>query len=244
MYIISLHKETLRITIHNQYPGLELISPVYFSSDTPCHISPSQQTDAGTIMKASFGRYSKQEEFRGILLYKLQKKHTAKSDNQSDNSMTSIENTKTSLYFLVLWDVGYDDHVFRVCLVEYDRTLDGDDLWRLHYKYEYVIRNYYKSRTITWSMYDGAVMETRFDKTYRSDYKLDIVISEGTKKYIVEKPIRIDLKRLVLLLSMLFVLIYVVRLREPSLFELNIYNQCPNVNLVSLTCITDDRSTC
>jgi hypothetical protein len=44
-------------------------------------------------------------------------------------------------------------------------------------------------------MYDNVTMKTKRDVRYGSDYKLNIVISEETGKYSMEKPIEIDLER-------------------------------------------------
>jgi hypothetical protein len=85
----------------------------------------------------------------------------------------------------------------------------------------------------------NTVMEMKFDVTYRSDYKLDIVISEGTGRYDMKEPLKYDLKRFVSLLLMLIVLIYVVRLDIELSVKLNIRNQCLNVDLVSLAYYTD-----
>jgi hypothetical protein len=71
MLTISFVKEALNITIHNQYPSLELTSPVYFSTGTTCHASPSQKTDIGATVDISFGIDPKQEDFKCALLYKL-----------------------------------------------------------------------------------------------------------------------------------------------------------------------------
>jgi hypothetical protein len=73
---------------------------------------------------------------------------------------------------------------------------------------------------------------------------LDVVISKGTGKYNLKKPIEIDLKRSVLSLPILIVLIYVVRLSVQPSVELDIHNQCLNVDLISPIYITSYRSEC
>jgi hypothetical protein len=93
-------------------------------------------------------------------------------------------------------------------------------------------------------MYGGAVMKTRFNIVYGSDYNLNLVISEGTGKYNMKNPMKIDPKRLVLPLSTLFILIYTISLPIKPAIKLNIHNQCPNVDLISPTYIADSRSEC
>jgi hypothetical protein len=103
---------------------------------------------------------------------------------------------------------------------------------------------YYKSDLITWSMHGGTVMKTRLDVAYGSDYELHVTISEGNWEYAMEKPMKIDPKRLVLQLLMLVALIYAIRLRINPTFKLNIHNRCWNVGLVSPTYITGDGLGC
>jgi hypothetical protein len=175
MPTISFAKEALNITIHNQYPSLELTSPVYFSTGTTYHVSPSQQTNINTIMKASFGIDSKQEDFKCALLYKLQRKHTNRTNNQPNGNAASIEDIATNIHFLVFWNVKDYDHKFCVCLIEFtsDFTWDEDKLWTLYDDYNNRFCEDYKSNVITWSMNDGSVMRTQSEVTYGSDYKLN-----------------------------------------------------------------------
>jgi hypothetical protein len=188
-----------------------LTSPVYCSNDKPCHVSPSQQTDIGTTMKASFGVDSEQHYFIGALLYKLQKKHV-KIAGQHNSSVACIEDIIANIHLLVIWNVDDDHHRFRVCLIECtdESTWDEDKLWALYWKYNRQIYENYKSSIVTWLMHDGTVMKMRRDITYGSDYKLDIVISEGARKYNMEEPLKINPKRLVLSLSIMIMLIYVI----------------------------------
>jgi hypothetical protein len=93
-------------------------------------------------------------------------------------------------------------------------------------------------------MYDNVTMKTKRDVRYGSDYKLNIVISEGNGKHFMKKPMKIDLKRLVLSSPMLITLIYAVRPTIKPSFKLNIHHQCLDVNLVSPTYITDDELEC
>jgi hypothetical protein len=197
---ISFDKETLNIIIHNQYPGLELTSPVYCSNGTTCHALPSQQIDTGNTMEASFGINSRYGYFNGILLYKLQRKHTTKTGNHPNNSTASIGDTATNIYLLVLCNIfNIDDYGndYYACLLECadDFTWDEDKLWALYHQYLGRIHANYRYIVTLWLMNDGAVIKTGLDITYGSDYKFNIFISKGTGKYHMEKPMRIDLER-------------------------------------------------
>jgi hypothetical protein len=208
---ISLDK-ALNITIHNQYSDLELISPVYFSDGTTYCVSPDQKAGTGNIMETSFGIDSKQKDLKCVLLYKLQRKRAAKTDNQSDNNAVFIENTVTNMYLLVAWVAKNYKHKFCAYLMEFtdDFTWDEDKLWALYREYNDQFHMDYRPRIITWSMHNNAVMKMRFDITYGSDYKLDIVISEGNREGNMREPISVDPKGLVLSLPMLVVLIYML----------------------------------
>jgi hypothetical protein len=247
MCTISFDKEALNITIHNLYPSLELASPIYCSNGTTCHVSPSRQTDIGNTIEASFGIYPKQEYSLCTLLYKLQSKHITKTDHQSNSSTVSIKDTATtSMYLLVVWHVNYQFHDFYVCIIECtdDFTWDEDKLWALYWQYYNQFRKDYKYNIITWLMHGEAVMKTKLDVTYGSNYKLNIIITEGICGHNIEEPISINPKRLVLSLQILIMLMYTVSLCIRPSFKLDIHNQCLNIDLVSPTYITDYRLEC
>jgi hypothetical protein len=183
MHTISFTKEALNITIRNQYPDLTLISPAYFNVGTACCVPPSQQIDTGDIMEASFGVDAKEEYFKGVLLYKLQRKHATSMDNRLNPSMTE----DTNIYLLMIWNSIIHDQ--GSCLVEYAGhfTWNEEKLWALYQQYEDQFISDGKSNMITWFMHDSIVLKIRFDVTYESDCKLDITISEGTRKYDMKK---------------------------------------------------------
>jgi hypothetical protein len=239
MCTVSFTKDTLNINIHNLYPDVELISPVYCGNGVTCHTPSSRQTDTGTIVEASFGIDFRQKDIKAALLYKLQRKHTAKTGNHSNSSIASIEDTATSIYLLVVWNVTNERIDFPVCLLECtdDFTWDEDKLWALCHQYNVHLYENYDYRVIMWLMHGDTVMKIRRDVIYGSNCKLDIVISEGTGKYSMERPMKIDPKRLVLPLSILIVLIYALSLPIRPSFELSVHNRCLNIDLVSPTYI-------
>jgi hypothetical protein len=233
MCTVSFEK-VLNITVHNQYPSLELTSPVYFSTNTTNCVPPSRQTDTDSIMKTSFRIDYKQKDLKCVSLYKLQRKHATKIDNQHDSSTISIENTTTNMYLLVAWVADDYDHKFHVCLLECtdDFAWDEDKLWSLYEECNDQFHMDDISKIIIWSIHGNAIMKTKLEVSYGSEYELDIVISEGNRKDDMKEPMKINPKRLVLSLSLLTVLIYAVRLLIRPSFKLNIYNQCMNVDLI------------
>jgi hypothetical protein len=198
MCTVSYDKEMLHMTIHNQYPGLELVSPVYFSSGTIYHAPSSQQKDTGNIIESSFGIDSKKTDVKGAVLYKLQRKRTTRIGNRSNSNASSIKNTATNMYLLVVWNVkSCHYNPFYIYLIECtdDFAWNEDKLWALYWKYNYQFYMDYKSNIVTWLMNDNTVMKTKLEVTYGSDYKLDIVLSKGTGKYNMKEPMKINPKR-------------------------------------------------
>jgi hypothetical protein len=202
MCTVSFDKEALNITVRNQYPGLELILPVCFSTGTTCYVASSQQANDGNILEASFGIDPTRSYFKSALLYKLQRKYVTKTDNKLRNGTASIEDTETNICLLVIWIDDDEHHNCHVCLIEYanDFTWDEDKLWALCNEYSEQLHEKYRSDIIIWSTHDGTAMKTKLDVTYESDYKLDIIISEGPKKYSMKETMKIDPERSVLLL--------------------------------------------
>jgi hypothetical protein len=197
MCTISFYKEALNMTTHNLHPGLELTSPVCFSNGKPCYVYSDQQTDADNAMVAIFGIHLKQKDFKGALLYKLQRKYATRTDNQPNSSAAPVEGTATDVHLLVIWNAEYHNYGFYIYLIECadDFTWDEDKLWALHYQYNDQFRKDYNYEAVTWSIHDSAVIKMRSNTTYGSIYRLDIVISEGTEKYTTLQPIQIDPKR-------------------------------------------------
>jgi hypothetical protein len=245
MGVVSFYKAGLDITIHNRYPDIELTSPVYFSAGTTCHVPPYQQLDTENTLKISFEIDFKQEDVKGAMLYKLQRKYATRTDNCSNSSITFTEDT-TNVYLLVVWDVENYEHGFCVCLIECadDFIWDEDKLWMLCCNYNDQFSKNYKYRTITWQMHNGAMVEMRRSVAYGLKYELGIAISEGTEKYNMEEPIQVDPERLVLSLTILIVLMYIVSLPAQPTVKLAIHNQCSNVDLVSPIYITDSGLEC
>jgi hypothetical protein len=124
-----------------------------------------------------------------------------------------------------------------VYLIEFinNFTWGENKIRALSRKYSYQFPKGCDSGLITWLINGDAVVKTKLKVTYGSDYKLNIIISQGIGKYSMLKPMKIDPKRSVLLLSMLILLMYAISLRIPPSFKLNIHNQCLNVDLVSPT---------
>jgi hypothetical protein len=237
----------LNITICNLYPNIELTPIVYLSNGETCYVPPNHQIGNGNTIEARFGIDPKRSCFKGALLYKLQRKCADRIGNQPNSSIVSTKNVTTNIYLLVVWDTGwrFSNYGFYVCLIECANnfTWNEDKLWMFYEKYRDRLCKKYKDNINTWLMNDGTLMKTKFNVTYGSDYKWDIIISEGAWEKGAGEPIQFDL-RLVLLLSMLNVLIYAIRLGIRPSFKLSIHNQCLNVDLIAPTYFTDNWLEC
>src|SRR5690606_1084884 len=112
-------------------------------------------------------------------------------DNQPDNSTASSKYIATNTYLLVVWDVN--DYGFYACLVNCaeDLTKDEDKLWALHYEYRHQFYELCDTNIITWLIHLGTAMKMRHDITYGSDYKLNIILSEGAGRYNMKEPMDI-----------------------------------------------------
>jgi hypothetical protein len=76
----------VKLVIHHQFPGIELISPEYYEEGATCYLSPDWRVTVGSTTKAGFDIDSKNESI-GTLLYKIQRKNT----NQSGGKETWIQ---------------------------------------------------------------------------------------------------------------------------------------------------------
>jgi hypothetical protein len=63
----------VELIIHPQFPGIELVSPVYYSDGAICYPSPDQKVDAGFTTQTSFNIDPDGDESIGALMCKLQR---------------------------------------------------------------------------------------------------------------------------------------------------------------------------
>jgi hypothetical protein len=87
----------VKLVIHNQCPGIELVSPVYGGDSITCYISPDQRVDAGSKMQVGFSIHPAREESIGIFMHKLQKK---KTDQSNEDIMSSGNNMYSTCFCL------------------------------------------------------------------------------------------------------------------------------------------------
>jgi hypothetical protein len=183
----------MKLVINNQFPGIELVSPLYFSNGAVCYLSPDQRVDVGSTMQAIFNIDPDQGLSTIALIYTLQRKNV---DHSNEEPMSNEEATCIRLF--VSWMFRSPEEIYVVSdLIEYDRdhVWDNVGLLRLTLHYRPVD---IQDGTIeeTYLMYDNAVLMTRADVTHEEEYyKLEMTISETSIKDDTRRIQYIDLDR-------------------------------------------------
>jgi hypothetical protein len=181
----------VRLIIHNQFPSIELTSPVYVGRHATCHLSPDQRVDAGCAIQASFNIDSDRRWSTGVLMYKLQRKTTV----QSNGDVISNEKKTTCIQLAIIWKVK-DSKEFLTAsyLLEHneDCVWDRVKLKRLvkHYKLANIQHGTIEN---TWLMHDNTVLMTSLNVSHEEEcYKLEMTISKGSIKDDTQRPRYID----------------------------------------------------
>jgi hypothetical protein len=200
---LTLYK-TMIMTIHNQYPDIKLASQAYFCSRAKRYEYLVNRTDTGTIMKIGFRFELDQDEFGGILMYKMQRKGNTKSGHQSSTDIKVIEEALKMMQLLVTWKVKHlEEPKVNIVLAKHDSdlVLNEDKLAQLYDKindmpskeYSWFLE-YDDIFESTWLVCDNTVMETRYGVNYEEGLELKINISEGVRNLNIIKPMWIDPK--------------------------------------------------
>jgi hypothetical protein len=195
--IIQLHKnDTLskaKLMIHHQFPGVVLVSPLYYSDNEAYHLSLDQRVDVGSTIQADFNIDFAQDESIGALMYKLQRKNTDQSDE--DNIFNEEE---TCIQFFIVWKVNSSKEFYVVSfLIEHDkdRVWNRDGLMKLAERCKQFNMQHGLIED-TWLMRGNTVLMTRMNVTCEEEcYKLKVIISETNIKDDTQKPLYIDVDR-------------------------------------------------
>jgi hypothetical protein len=190
--IIQPHQNSLpskvKLIIRNQFPGVELISPLYCSDGTECYLPPNQRVDFGFTTQIGFNIAPGQEPI-GVLMYKLQRKNM-------DEKATSSEEA-TCIQLFMIWNVNNSrEFCIYSHLIEHDKghVWDKDKLMKLAKCYK-LVNIQYGSIKETWLMHDNTVLMTSLNMIHEEDYELEIIISEGSISDNTQRLKYIDLDR-------------------------------------------------
>jgi hypothetical protein len=201
IYIVDIiqphhNDEPLKVDlmIHNQSPGVELVSPIYAGDATTCCLSPDQRVNVGSMMQTGFNIELDQDKSIGVLMYKLQKKNT---DRSNEKTLFNEDET-TCIQFVVIWRVyrSGKSYVYSF-LIEHDKDCiwDRDKLIKLYEQYS-LIDMKYAPIEYTWLISGNSVLMTRVNVTRKSGcYKLEMTIAESSIKDDTLRPRYIDMGR-------------------------------------------------
>jgi hypothetical protein len=181
----------VKLVIHNQSPGIELISPVYAceDKDAKCLLPPNQRVDFGFTAQYGLIINSRCFPIKGILMYKLQGKNTAQFN---EDGIYSEEASCIQLF--MVWSVN-DHGNFSVfsCLIEHDKNCvwNRDRLMRL--TNSHWLKFIHGPVETTYLMRDNTVLMTRMNVTREEEYhRLEMTISETSVKDDTWRPKYID----------------------------------------------------
>jgi hypothetical protein len=198
MYINSLTLyKTMVMAIHNQYPDIELVSPIH-SCNHGIHRGYSvERTNTGAAMKIDFKLDHDQDVFEGISVYEIQRNTRSGYQSSIDTTPTeAAENPLRIMRLLVIWKIERSKRPkVNVVLVEYDNglVLDEDKLAQLYYKVNDIAFGYDPSES-RWLMYDDddAALTAGREVIRKTGLELKITIYQGVRNTDTIRPMWIE----------------------------------------------------
>jgi hypothetical protein len=192
---LTLH-ETMDVAVHNRYPDIGLVSPVYFCSCGTCYEYPVKRTNTDVVVKIGFRFDIDQNEPGGILMYKVQRKSDTRFDRQSSTNTIyakAIEEASEMMQLLITWKIKhFEESKVNIVLVEYgnELVLNEDKLVQL---YENDIPS--EDNPFKWLMYDNTVLAARHELVRKTGFESRITVYEGVKDERTMKPMWIESER-------------------------------------------------
>jgi hypothetical protein len=184
----------VKLMTHHQFPGIELVSPMYVSDGATCYLSPDQKVDAGSTEQVDFNINLNQRESIGALMYKLQRKNIS----QSNEDIISSEDELTCTMLIIIWNVNCfkDFYVYsRIIEHDKDRVLNRDSLMKLAEQYS-LFGIQYGPIEEAWLIYDDIRLMTSLNAIHEEEcYKLEMTISEPSANRSVQRLWHIDSDR-------------------------------------------------
>jgi hypothetical protein len=183
----------VKLMLHHQFPGIELVSPTYVGDGVTCCLSPDQIVDTGSTMQTGFSIDSARAGSISALTYKLQRKNV---DQFNEETISSEEATCVQLF--MIWMVNsFKEFCVVLSLLEHDKDCiwGRDELMKLaKYRSEFSIQHGFIEET--WLMHDSTVLMTRMNVTREAEcYKLEITISESSINKDTQRLWYIDMDR-------------------------------------------------
>jgi hypothetical protein len=194
---ITLHK-TMTMTVHNQYPDIELVSPVYFCNRGTYYEYTVERADGGAAMKTGFRFDPNQDESGGVLMYKVQRKSNTISDHQTSiNAIYAkvVEEVSFLMRLLVTWKIKRSgEPKVHIMLIEYgsETALSEDKLAQLYDKVDDIPSVHNPS---VWLICNNTALAAKYEVADEKDLELKITISRGVKNKDTMNPMWIDPER-------------------------------------------------
>jgi hypothetical protein len=197
MYTVSLALQfSSCVTIHNQCSNIKLVSPVYFDNGAICPKLSDQQIGICAKMGSSFEIYAAQDEFEGVLLFKLQR-YSGMQHNINTSNVETNEKGATDIYMLAAWKVKDAKPFIYVALIEHTNefTWNKDKLKMLYYKNHNRLKEYDDTISNRWLVDNNMSLKIAFGiSDLKESPKLSISIFEEKDDYAI-RPLCINLKR-------------------------------------------------
>jgi hypothetical protein len=185
MYTVSLTiYKTMVMTVHNQYPDIELVSPIYFCNHGAYYEYPVERTNTDTMMKIDFKFDHDQDALKGISMYEIRR--NTRSGHQSNIDTISAEATEDTLKImrlLVTWKIGRSEKPkVNVVLVECsnDLLLSEDKLVQFYDRVN-DIPSCHSASGCTWLMCGDTALAVRREVIRKTGLELKITISQGVR---------------------------------------------------------------
>jgi hypothetical protein len=231
---LTLHK-VMAMTVHNEDPDIELVSPVYFCTGGTYYEYPVERSDVGVMIKLDFRFDPDQDESGGALMYEMRRKGSIESDRQASIEpiyAKVIEDASKMMRLLVIWKIKYNEEPkSSVILVKYGNefVLNEDKLAQLYNKVNVIPINCYES---TWLIRDDTVPEVMRKVVWRRNHELEIIVSKGFRDSDTIRPMWIDSERQVSPLITTCTNLH-ASLTIQSEIDMTINNQCTSIELSS-----------
>jgi hypothetical protein len=175
----------VKLVIHHQFAGIELVSPVYAYDSATCYLSPDQKVVVGSTTQAGFNIDLAQGEPIGILMYEL------KNMKQSNMDTISSEDETKCIKFFMVWKIINSKKFYinwHIIVHDKGRIWDRDKLIELA-KWSDTFNIQHSPIEETYLMHNNTALMTRVNVTCEEEcYKLEMTISETSIKHNTWRP--------------------------------------------------------
>jgi hypothetical protein len=182
----------VKLMIHHQFPGMELVSPLYVTFGARRYLPPAQKVVFDSKTEVDFKTIPSCRISSAVLIYEVQR------HNADQSIVNAVSREKTMCTWLaIIWKINHRKEFLTASyLIEYDenRGWNRDKLMKLVKYYELTnIQN--GSVEETWLMHDNTVLLTKLNVTHKVSYNLGVTISETGMGDDTRRPLYFDPSR-------------------------------------------------